>query len=155
MITMNGTGARLLPKRLARGLAIASLTFWFAGITSAQKITSLQTTAKGQGTINISDIDKHKLTSVLVILKENGDAELTFYADLQLSAKGTWSVGKSQGIDLKITGGIVSGGGNGTGKLLLRKDGKSIKKLTIDGTSADGSKISVDFTASTPTSKSQ
>jgi hypothetical protein len=123
----------------------------------AQKITSLQTTAKGEGTLNISDIDKHKITSVLVILKENGEAELTFYADLQLSAKGTWSVGKtlSQGIDLKITGGIVNGGGTGTGKLLLRKDGKSIKKLTITGTSADGSKVSVDFTANNPPSKPQ
>ncbi len=99
---------------------------------AAQKITSLQTTAKGQGTLNISDIDKHKITSVLVILKENGEAELTLYTELQLAAKGTWSVGKtlSQGVDLKITGGIVNGGGTGTGKLLLRRDGKSIKKLT-------------------------
>jgi hypothetical protein len=136
---------------------IVSLALVFTGTAAAQKITSLQTTAKGQGTINISDIDQHKITSVLVILKENGEAQLTFYTDLQLSAKGTWSVGKtlSQGIDLKITGGIVDGGGTGTGKLLLRKDGKSIKKLTIEGTSADGSKVSVDFTASNPPSKSQ
>jgi hypothetical protein len=136
---------------------IVSLALVLPLAASAQKITSLQTSAKGEGTLNISDIDKHKITSVLVILKENGEAELTFYTDLQLSAKGTWSVGKtlSQGIDLKITGGIANAGGTGTGKLLLRKDGKSIKKLTITGTSADGSKVSVDFTANNPPSKPQ
>src|SRR5215468_2121192 len=139
-------------------LLVVALTLLFPIAGSAQKLTSLQTSAKGQGTLNVSDIDKHKITSVLVILKENGDAEITLYTELQLSAKGTWSVDKtpSQGIDLKITGGIVQGGGTGTGKLLLRKDGKSIKKLTIDGSSADGSKISVDFTANNPApSKSQ
>jgi hypothetical protein len=96
-------------------LAIATALF-LAIVVAAQKITSLNTTAQGQGTITISDIDKHEISSVMVILKENGEAELTFYADLQLSAQGTWSAAKSpgDGINLKITGGVVSGNANGT-----------------------------------------
>jgi hypothetical protein len=42
---------------------------------------------------------------------------------------------------------VVSGNGTGTGKLFLRKDGKSINKLNLEATSADGSKITVDFVA--------
>jgi len=115
----------------------------------AQRITSLTTKAQGHGTINISDIDKHTINGVLVILKENGEAEITLYADMQFYGQGTWSAPEdlSQGIDLKITGGIVSGNANGTGKLFLRPDRKSIDRLTITATTADGSKIQLQFTA--------
>jgi hypothetical protein len=126
-----------------------------SSIALAQKITSLTTSAKGKGTISISNIDKHQISSVLVILKENGEADLTLYADLQLSAQGTWSIGKSleEGINLKITGGVVSGNLNGTGKLFLRKDGKSIDKLNIEATTAGESKVTVDFVAEKPADK--
>ena len=124
-------------------------------VAVAQKITSLNASAKGKGTISISDIDKHEITSVLVILKEGGEADLTFYADLQLAAQGIWSIDKSleEGINLKITGGVVSGNAIGTGKLFLRKDGKSIDKLNIKATSADGSNVTVDFVADKDSSK--
>ena len=133
-------------------LAIALL---LSVVTVAQKLTSLNTSAKGKGTIAISDLDKHEITSVLVILKQGGEADLTFYTDLQLAAQGTWSIGKSleEGINLKITGGVVSGNATGNGKLFLRKDGKSIDKLNIQATSADGSKVKVDFVADKGTPK--
>lgn len=123
----------------------------------SQKITALTATAKGQGTIVISQVDKHQIKSVLVILKENGDADFTFYTDLQLTASGSWSTGGSvaDGIDLKITGGVVTGNAKGTGKLFLRNDGKSIDKLNIKAESADGSKITIDFVADKSQDKSQ
>ncbi|HXQ69907.1 MAG TPA: hypothetical protein VN844_05450 [Pyrinomonadaceae bacterium] len=135
--------------RLTMLALVTVIALLLSVVAGAQKITSLNTTAKGQGTIVVSDIDKHKISSVMVILKENGEADLTFYADLQLSAQGTWSAAQSpaQGINLKITGGVVGGNANGTGKLYLRKDGKSIDKLNIKATSADGSKTTVDFVA--------
>lgn len=114
----------------------------------AQRITSLTTTAKGQGTVTVSRVAKHKIVAVLVILRENGKAEITLYTDVQLYGQGTWSAGEdlSQGIDLKITGGIVSGNATGAGKLLLRDDAKSIAKLTISASAADGATVTVDFT---------
>ena len=121
---------------------------------AAQKITSLSATAKGTGSI-VSRVDKHDITSVMVILNENGEANFTFYTDLQLSATGNWSQSKSSNtsINIKITGGIVSGNANGTGKLLLRKDGKTIDRLTIQATAADGSKTTVNFVADKPSEK--
>jgi hypothetical protein len=124
---------------------------------TAQKLTSLKATAKGQGTINVSDIDKHTINSMMIVLKENGDAEFTFYADLQLSAQGTWSVGTSlsKGIDIKITGGVVGDSAKGSGKLFLRKDGKSIDRLTFTASTDDGSKITINFVADKTPAKSE
>jgi hypothetical protein len=150
--------AKKLNIRLTTTLALTvPLAFLLSAVAVAQKITSLNASAKGQGTISVSDIDKHEITSVMVILKEDGDADLTFYADLQLAAQGSWSIGKSlaEGINLKITGGVVSGNATGTGKLFLRKDGKSIDRLNIKATSADGSNITVDFVADKDTSKAK
>ena len=48
---------------------------------------------------------------------------------------------------LEITGGAVKGELVGSGKLLLTRDRKSIKELTIHGKSSDGQKISVTFAA--------
>jgi uncharacterized protein YxeA len=149
-------GPKKLNVRLTTTLALTVATALLLSVIAvAQKITSLNTTAKGKGTITISELDKHEITSVLVILKEGGEADLTFYADLQLAAQGTWSLGKSpgEGINLKMTGGVVSGNATGNGKLFLRKDGKSIEKLNIRATSADGSKVTVDFVADKDTPK--
>jgi hypothetical protein len=149
--------AKELKTRLTTTLVLSiGIALLLSIIAAAQKITSLTTSAKGQGTISISNIDKHKISSVLVILKDNGEADFTFIADLQLSAQGTWSMGESlkEGINLKITGGVVTGNATGTGKLFLRKDGKSIDKLNIEATAADDSKVTVDFVAEQPAAKS-
>ena len=115
----------------------------------AQKLKSLTTSAKGKGTIKIANLDEHKVTSVMVILKENGDADFTFYADLQLTASGTWSIGESlsDGIDIKITGGVVSGNATGSGKLFLRGDSKSIDRLTLDAKTTGDRKVTLNFIA--------
>lgn len=118
-----------------------------------QKITSLSTTAKGQGTITISDRlsgDKtHKVNSVVVTLRENGDAEIVLVAEMQLFARGRWTAPSdlSKGIALKINGGIVTGSATGSGKLFLKPDAKSIDKLSFDAKSSARSKISVQFVA--------
>jgi hypothetical protein len=136
--------------KLLKAFTLAGLLGLFISAeANAQRITSLTATAKGQGTVTISDVDKHKINAVLVILKENGEAQITLYADMQLSGEATWSAGEdlTQGIDLKITGGVVSGNATGAGKLFLRDDRKSIAKLTIDAVSTGGSKVKVEFTA--------
>jgi hypothetical protein len=137
-------------------LPLLLLVLVSAGVT-AQKLTSLTATAKGQGTINVSDIDKHTINSLMIVLKENGDAEFTFYADLQLSAQGSWSAGTSlsKGIDIKITGGVVADNAKGSGKLFLRQDGKSIDRLTFAATTDDGSKITINFVADKTAAKSE
>jgi len=126
-----------------------TIVFWLAlpGSTVAQRIVSLQSLAYGKGTL-VTDGDDYKITGVLVILRENGEAEFTLFTDIQLYGQGQWSAGKdlSQGIDLKITGGVFKDA-KGTGKLFLRADGKSIATLAMQGGSNIGGKFAVSFVA--------
>lgn len=139
-----------LPVILALVLACAQTTITQ---TAPQKITSLSTTAKGQGTITISDPlsgdRKHTVNSVVVTLRENGDAEIVLVTDMQLFARGRWTRPASldKGIALKIIGGIVTGNAKGTGRLFLRPDAKSIDRLSFDAKGTARSKVTVQFVA--------
>jgi hypothetical protein len=87
---------------------------------------------------------------VVVKLKEDGTGEITVVTDLQLFVTCTWSAPAdlSKGIDLKITGGTNAGSLEGSGKLFLRPDGKSIASLSIQAISNTAKrKIQLDFVA--------
>jgi hypothetical protein len=126
-----------------------AIVLWLAlpAATVAQRIVSLESLAHGKGTL-VMNGDEYKITGVLVVLKENGEAEFTLFTDMQLYGQGQWSAGKdlSQGIDLKITGGVVKDA-KGTGKLFLRADGKSIATLAMQGATNTGGKFEVGFVA--------
>jgi hypothetical protein len=96
-----------------------------------------------------SAVDERKITSALVVLRQNGTALITVTADLLLQAEGTWKATASSPdvIALTITGGAVKGEVVGSGKLLLTSDRKSIKELRINVTSVDGQEITVTFVA--------
>jgi len=140
---------------LSRSLSIficaVLIVLAISSMASAQKIESLNSTAKGKGTIS-TGVDKLTIYSVMVVLKENGEAEFTFYCDLQLTAKGRWTANDTpdQGINLEITGGVVAGNATGSGKLFLRPDGKSIDKLNIDAKSGSRT-VSIKFVAAKQT----
>jgi hypothetical protein len=127
-------------------LAIVLGLLWPVSVT-AQKLTSLITTANGQGTVK-SNTESYDLTGVLVILREDGTASITLFAGLQLYMQADWSVGDdlSQGVDLKITGGVVAGNAVGTGKLFLNKD-KSIRALNFEAKSTSDTTVIVEFVA--------
>jgi len=118
-----------------------------------QKLTSLTASAKGQGSITVTEDGaaekKRPLYSVVVTLRANGDAEIVVITDMQLFARGRWTkpADLSQGIVLKITGGTVAGNAKGSGKLFLRPDGKSIDKLNFEARSTARSKVAVEFVA--------
>jgi len=132
---------------------IVALLAWLPAPAATQKLTSLTASAKGQGTITVSDPGvaerKRPLYSIVVTLRANGDAEIVVVTDMQLFARGRWTKPQdlSQGIALKITGGTVAGNAKGTGKLFLRADGKTIDKLNFEATSSARSKVTVDFVA--------
>lgn len=117
-------------------------------LIASQRITSFTTLAKGQGTLTYDD-EKHKISGVWVNLKEDGEAEITLYTELQLFAKGQWSASdnRAKGISLKITGGIIDGSTTGAGTLFLRSDGKSIDKLSFQAKSAVDKTVAVEFLA--------
>ena len=136
-------------KRILRpnALLIMLLTGFLAPVSAQpQQIKSLTTTARGHGTIS-SAVDKRKITSALVVLRQNGTVLITLIAELHLQAEGTWKASASSPheILLKITGGAVKGEMNGSGKLLLSRDGKSFRQLTASIKTVDGSEITVAF----------
>ena len=117
-------------------------------LASPQGLTSLLATANGKGTLTVGR-EEFKVTAVVVKLKEDGTTEITLVTDLQLLVTGTWSKPEdsSKGIDLKITGGTTASV-EGSGKLFLRPDGKSIDRVTLEGVStAAKRKIQLNFLA--------
>jgi hypothetical protein len=143
------------PKRMLRPYN-ALLLVLFAGFllpvfAQSGKVESLIVSAKGHGKLS-TVIDERKITSALVVLRQNGTVLITVTADLQLQAEGTWKATASapEEIVLKITGGAVKGEVIGSGKLLLGSDGKSMRELTINVRATDGQEISVTFVAEAP-----
>lgn len=114
----------------------------------AQQEESTTVYAKGHGSM-VSTVEERKIAAVLVVLRPNGTAVITLISDLQLQAEAQWSASKSfpQEIELKITGGELSGNWSGSGKLVLNNDGKSIKELLMKGKSFDGRDLTVTFVA--------
>ena len=126
------------------------LTFLAVAIATAQQaLTSLSANAKGQGTLTIGR-EEMKIHAVVVQLKEDGTGEIMIVTDFTLFVNCTWTAPAdlSKGIDLKVTGGTTAGGATGSGKLLLKSDGKSIASLSLQGTSNTSKrKIKIDFVA--------
>jgi hypothetical protein len=116
---------------------------------SGQGLTSLKATARGTGTLAVGK-EVLKVNTVVVELKEDGTGEITLVSDLTLFVSCTWSAGAdlSKGVDLKITGGTTASGAQGSGKLSLRPDGKSIAGLSLQGSSnTEKRKIVLNFVA--------
>jgi len=143
------------PKRILRpcNAALLVLLAGFLLPVSAQsgELESHIISAKGHGKLS-SVVDERKITSALVVLRQNGTVLITVTADLMLQAEGTWKATASspEEIVLKITGGAVKGEVIGSGKLLLTNDRKSMKELTINVRSLDGQDIAVTFVAEAP-----
>lgn len=117
-------------------------------LAAPEGLTSFSANARGQGTLKVGK-EEFKVGAVVVKLKEDGTGEITVVTDLALFLNCTWSAGDdlSKGIDLKLSGG-PNAGAQGSGKLLLRPDGKSIASLTIAGSSNTlKRKVQLDFVA--------
>jgi hypothetical protein len=118
-------------------------------LAAPQAPTSLLATANGQGTLTVGK-EVFKVTAVVVKLKEDGTGEITLVTDLQLFVACTWTSTDdlSKAIELKITGGTNPGTAQGSGKLFLKPDGKSIASLSMEGMStAVKRKIKLEFVA--------
>ena len=122
--------------------------FLLAVSAQSQQLESLTATVKGHGKMS-SVVDERKITSALVVLRQNGTVLITVTAEIHLQAEGTWKASASSPdeILLKITGGVVKGEMTGSGKLLLTSDGKSFRQLAVNVKTAGGQEITVTFAA--------
>jgi len=109
---------------------------------------SLVAQASGDGKIKLGK-EEFKLNAVVVKGYQDGKVEINLVSDITIFIAGTWSrVNENdKTIDLKITGGSVSGNLEGGGKLVLSDDRRisSLKLQVVNKTSKRT--ISADFTA--------
>lgn len=118
--------------------AFTFLTFLpiFTLAAAPQALSSVSANARGQGTLTMGK-EVFKIHAVVVNLKGDGTGEIILVTDFTLFVNCTWAApaDSSKGIELKITGGTTASGAEGSGKLFLRPDGKSIDKLSMMGSS--------------------
>jgi hypothetical protein len=95
-----------------------------------QEQKSVVASANGEGTLRIGK-EKFKVNAVVVKLLEDGNAEITLVTDITVFVSGTWRRGSATDkvIDVNITGTATKGGVEGSGKIFLAEDGKSLAKL--------------------------
>lgn len=120
-----------------------------AGAAAGQAPKSIVATANGEGAIKFGK-EEFKIYAVVVKAFEDGKAEINLVTDISVFITGTWSRPSetSKTIDLKITGGSVSGNLNGSGKITLNQDEKSIAALNLQVTNSSTKKsIRADFVA--------
>lgn len=136
-------------KRIA-GIFVLATMLWsvLAVCAGAQQVASLSALANGKGTMVANGQDKYKLTGVLVVLKDNGDLQITLYSLIQITGQGKWSTTKDPKIiNFKMSGGFEGDDSNIKGKLTLSEDGKSIASLTARGKGVSGAKYEINFVA--------
>ncbi|HSE32836.1 MAG TPA: hypothetical protein VLA93_14780 [Pyrinomonadaceae bacterium] len=92
--------------------------------------------SNGQGTLKVGQ-EQFKISSVIVKLLPDRKAEITLVTDITVFLNATWSNrGDSQTeFDLEIIGGATASGLQGTGRVVLGNDGKSVAKLSLKGVS--------------------
>lgn len=106
----------------------------FAG--EAQDDQDRLAVGKGNGTLKVGD-QKFKLTSVIVKLMQDRKAEITLVSDITVFMNATWSnhAESQHEFDLQITGTESRIGLDGTGKVMLSDDSKSVARLSLKGVS--------------------
>lgn len=110
---------------------------------------SLVATANGEGKIKLGK-EEYKLHAIVVKLFQDGKAEINLITDITVFIEGTWSRGSEadKTIDLKITGNSMSGNLDGSGKLFLTDDRKSIAGLKLQVLNKTTKKsVTADFVA--------
>lgn len=114
-------------------LSLLCTTFY---VGEAQENQTRLAYADGIGSLRVGD-EKFKLSAAVVKLLPDHKAEITLVSDITVFVSATWSnhADSQNEFDLKITGGASAGGLDGTGKVSLSQDNKSLQRLTLKGVS--------------------
>lgn len=117
--------------------------------SSRPPVEPILVTANGKGTMKVGR-ETFQITSVVVKLLDDQTVELTLVADITFFLSGRWSVDSTspRTYNLVITGGATGGGAQGTGKVVLRDDGKSLDRLSAQGGMRTSTrKVAIEFVA--------
>jgi len=114
-----------------------------------QEQKSRVASADGEGTLRIGR-ETFKVSTVVVKLIEDGTAEITLVTDITVFVSGTWkrSNDSEKVIDVNITGAATKGGVEGSGKIFISDDGKSLAKLKFQAVNKITNRsVELDFVA--------
>jgi len=105
-------------------------------VSNAQEDQDRLAVGNGTGTLRVGE-NKFKLTSVIVKLMQDRKAEVTLVSDITVFMNATWSnhAESQHEFDLQITGSESRIGLDGSGKVVLSDDGKSVARLSLKGVS--------------------
>jgi hypothetical protein len=135
--------------RLTKILTIVLISVCLGGASGALADGSEQLlTASGKGTMKIGR-ETFSITSVVIKLSPDGQADITLVSEITFFLKGKWSKDSASPntLNLEITGSVTEGGAQGTGKLVLRPD-KSLDRLSAQGgVKTSARKVIIDFVA--------
>jgi hypothetical protein len=144
-----GAPMKVHRKHTAIAISILLVLLALPGIAGGQQPKSLVASANGEGTIKLGK-EEFKIYAVVVKLFEDGKAEINLVTDITIFVHGTWSGGDDvqKGIDLHITGNVAAGSLEGSGKIFVRDDRKSIASLNLEVLNKGTKKIiKANFTA--------
>lgn len=103
----------------------------FPAVAVSLQNKEIVASANGEGLLKMGQ-EQFKVTAAIVKLKEDGTAEINLISEITIFMSGTWSRSDpTNGIDLEITGAASRGALEGSGKLFLRDEGKSIASLKL------------------------
>ena len=137
------------PNRTSTAVVVLLMLVMFAGAAVAQQPKSLVANVSGEGSIKFGK-EEFKVYAVVVKCFEDGKTEINLVSDITVFISGTWSRASetAKTIDVKITGGSVSGNLDGGGKIQLTDDRKSIAGLNLQVVNKTTKKvIKAEFTA--------
>ncbi len=115
---------------LLASLGVASLG------AKAQENQARLAQSSGRGTLKVG-AEQFKITTVIIKLVDDRKAELTLISDITIFLTARWSnhAESQQEFDLDMSGSDSRGGLEGTGKVVLGNDGKSVTRLNLNGIS--------------------
>jgi hypothetical protein len=136
-------------KQIALALSICLVLLAPTTTAIGQQPASLVATVYGKGTIKVGK-EEFKLDAVIIKLFEDGKAEMHLITDITVFIQGSWArrSDTSAELDLKITGNMVSDNMDGSGKLYLSEDHKSVTRIKLEVLNKTSKKlVKVDFVA--------
>ena len=118
------------------------------GFATRPQEKSIVASANGEGLLKMGK-EEFKVTAVVAKLKDDGTVEINLVSEITVFISGTWATTGSpkEGVTLEITGGATKGALEGSGKLFLSDDRKSIQSLTLQVINKNTKRdIAVNFT---------
>ena len=117
--------------RVATSLLLLLLLV-FPALATRPQDKDIVVSANGEGLLKVGQ-EEFKVTAAVVKLKEDHTVEINLISEITIFMTGTWSStgDPTNGIALEITGSAARATMEGSGKLFVRGDSKSIASLKL------------------------